>query len=325
MNWSKAKTILIIAFIILNAYLITQVINLQESRIPVSEYTAVNERVTNLILDKYQVTPPAELPLGISPVEMSEVGFRAVVKEEIVAKLWPDNPGEWIDEFIYYSDGEYLFIDDEMFYYLNETSSERNIVNKETVMHHIDLALGDPNYLDIVAPIIRVSFRDATKLDFEGWVLESINETVKEEEVFYDILFIQDIGLPVYDAGSYTKIRMDVNGVITGIKRATLERKEQDRDLREIITDLFDFKPKVKIISATEALLALVVNKTLEPGSEIKDIRLAYFGLTESNLIDDQAMPEAWQLIPVWRLRIMTPAGKIHNYYLNAYTGEVEK
>jgi hypothetical protein len=324
MNWSKAKSILILAFIILNAYLITQVVNLQESRIPVSEYTAVNERVTNLILEKYQVVPPAELPLGISPVDMSEVGFESINKQEIVASLWPDNPGTWIDEFIYQNEDEFLFVDDEMFYYLNEVGEGRVIESKETIMHHINLALTDPNYLDIVAPIIRVGFREATNLEFEGWLLESINETIENDISYYDILFIQDIGLPVYDAGSYTKIRMDVEGNIIGIKRATLERKEHERELKEVLLDLIDFKPKVKIISATEALLALVVNQNLEAQSEIKDIRLAYFGLTESSLVADQNVPEIWQLIPVWRLKVMTPNGDIVNYYLNAYTGELE-
>jgi len=325
MNWSKAKTILIIAFLALNIYLAVQVLNLQETRVPVSEYTAVNEKVTNLIVEKYNVTPPAELPLGIDPVDKTNVGFLLINRDKVINSLWPNGTGEWIDQGIYQSGDEYLFIDNQMFYYLNETGTARGIEDEENIMHHLSLVLDEPTNIDVVAPILRVSFERVTQLNFDGWLLESITETVEEETIFYDILFIQDLELPVYDAGSYTKIRMDEQGNIVGIKRAELQIKELEKDLFDRAKEFLDFSPKVKIISATEALLSLVVNEQLQPESSIKDIRLAYLGLSEDELITEQAPPDIWQLIPVWRLKVMTPEGDIVNYYLNAYTGNIEK
>ena len=325
MNWSKAKTILIIAFLILNVYLIAQVFNLQETRIPVSEYTALNEKVTNLIIERYSVNPPAELPLGISPVDKTNVGFLAVDRNKLIETLWPSNPGTWVDQGIYQYKEEFLFVDNQMFYYLNETGSAREIADEDDIMHHLSLAIDDPADLDIVAPILRVNFQKATSLDFNGWLLESITETVEEDSLYYDILFIQDLELPVYDAGSYTKIRMSEQGNIIGIKRAKLQVKETEQDFRDRLKDILDFSPKVKIISATEAILSLVVNKDLEAESSIKDIRLAYLGLSEEQLITEDAPPDVWQLIPVWRLKVMTPQGEIDNYYLNAYTGDIER
>ncbi len=325
MNWSKAKTILIIAFLILNVYLAIQVLNLQETRVPVSEYTAVNEKVTNLIVEKYNVTPPAELPLGIDPVEKTNVGFLPVDQELIINSLWPDSSGEWIDQGIYQKDDEYLFIDDQMFYYLNETGTAREVEDEDNIMHHLSLVLSDPANIDVVAPILRVNFENVTSLNFDGWLLESITETIEEETIYYDILFIQDLNLPVYDAGSYTKIRMDEKGNIIGIKRAQLQTKNLEKDLLDRVKEALDFSPKVKIISATEALLSLVVNEQLQPESSIKDIRLAYLGLSENEIIQDETLPDIWQLIPVWRLKVMSPEGDIVNYYLNAYTGNIEK
>jgi regulatory protein YycI of two-component signal transduction system YycFG len=118
---------------------------------------------------------------------------------------------------------------------------------------------------------------------------------------------------------------MDEQGNIIGIKRAELQIKELEKDLLDRAKEFLDFSPKVKIISATEALLSLVVNEQLQPESSIKDIRLAYLGLSEDELITEQAPPDIWQLIPVWRLKVMTPEGDIVNYYLNAYTGNIEK
>ncbi|MFP4456959.1 MAG: two-component system regulatory protein YycI [Clostridia bacterium] len=325
MNWSKAKTILIIAFLVLNVYLVTQVLNLQEARVPVSEYTALNEKVTNLIIERYKVNPPAELPLGISPVEKTNVGFLTVERESLINALWPSNPGTWVDQGIYQYKDEFLFVDNQMFYYLNESGSKREINDEDNIRHHLSLAIEDPTNLDIVAPILRVNFEEVTALDFDGWLLESINETIEDESSYYDILFIQDMELPVYDAGSYTKIRMNKEGNIIGIKRSQLEVKETEQDFVDRLKELFDFSPKVKIISATEAILSLVVNKDLEPETSIKDIRLAYLGLSEDQLITEDALPDIWELIPVWRLKVMTPQGEIVNYYLNAYTGDIER
>lgn len=330
MDWSKAKNILIGAFIVLNIYLVFQVFNLQEPRIPVSEYTSVNEQVTSLIIEKYKVEPPAELPLGIFPVGKPNVVYSPIDQDKIVNSLWPKDEGNWVAKGVYIFNDEYLYVNDQMFYYLNEAGDVREIDDDETIRYHLSLALIDPANIDIVAPILRVSLEEVTALDFNGWLLESISETVEDDTLYYDILFIQELGLPVYDSGSYTKIRINEKGHIIGIKRAELEIKEQEKNFVEKIRSMFAFSTKVKIISATEALLSLVANKDLEPDSVIKDIRLAYLGLAEDQFPPDELLPAqpaeiVWELIPVWRLKVMNPQNEVVNYYLNAYTGTIEQ
>ncbi len=325
MNWSRAKTILIVAFLILDLFLIGQMVGQQETHIPVEEYVAINNTAVNLLEAKYGIITEVSLPIGTQTVITPEVSWQGVDGQVLAEAFWPGEDYQVSGAGIYSFDEELLFLDNQMYYYWNEDISKRIISNEDIITGHIPLAIKDSSHKELLlAPLLKANLSSILGIDFNDWILDEITPVVENDEVYYDIYFIQEIGLPVYDAGSYTRVRLDNSGRVCGVKRAVLVEHKKELTPVDWVKEQLSITPQTKIISAAEALLSFVGYTTVEEGSIIKDVKLAYFGLTESSLMQAGQMPAKWQLIPVWRVKIEDPDGKKHNYFLNAYTGKIE-
>lgn len=324
MNWSRAKTILIVTFLVLDLFLVSQLIGQHETYIPASEYQAVNESTLDLLQNKYQIKVDIKgLPLGLPPKSIPEVGWQQVDGNVIGQALWPNQEVDVSQKGIYNFEDELLIIEDYMFYYSSDRVNERVLAEEELITKHFPLALENISHIDLIATTLKLNLEQALGLEFSNWNVEDII-LVEGDQTFYEVNFVQDIGLPVYDAGSYTKVKLDLQGRIIEMKRAALVDKNTNKSIIEWIKEKITITRQTKIISAAEALLSFAGQSLGEEGSIIKDIKLAYYGLKESNLVQDGSTPSKWQLMPVWRIRVEKVDGKMQNYFLNAYTGKQE-
>lgn len=319
MNWSKAKTILIVTFLVLNLYLVSQLIMQRDSSITISEYNAVNESTLTLLREKYHIDVPLEkLDKGVSPNINPEVGYKPVDSDVLIKRLWPTKMVFPNAEGRYVLDNEYLVIGRNDFYYNNLNRQDR-LISKS----YLNI-IKDNHKISFMSGILKKDLENALGIEFDNWILSSMQEIEENDEVFYTFTFTQRIDLELHDISSYTRVKISSNGSVVEVKRSELEKKTNNKNFIDKIKEKISLRGKTKKISAAEALLFLAGQKPYEGNISIDNIKLVYFGLKQSDLDQSENIPLNWRLKPVWKIDTIAEDNTKKVYFLDAYTGKQE-
>ncbi|QOR34166.1 hypothetical protein IMX26_11775 [Clostridium sp. 'deep sea'] len=319
MNWSKAKTILIVTFLVLNLYLVSQLIMQRNSSITITEYNAVNESTLTLLREKYNIDVSLEkLDKGVSPNVNPEVGYKLVDKDALIKNLWPTKTVFPNAEGRYVLENEYLIIGRNDYYYNNLNRQDR-LMSKS----YLNI-IKDNHKISFMSGILKKDLENALGIEFNNWILSGMQEIEENDEVFYSFTFTQLIDLEVYDISSYTRVKISSNGSIVEVKRSELEKKANNKNFIDKINEKISLSEKTKKISAAEALLFLAGQKPYEGNISIDNIKLIYFGLKQSDLDQSENIPFMWPLKPVWKIDTISEDGTKEVYFLDAYTGKLE-
>ncbi|GEM_PF-5073529 len=322
MDWSRAKSILITAFLILNVFLIVQIFGQQEARIPVSEYQEINSTIIKLLEDRYQVSVSYnELPTTVPKVQ-TLISWQDINEEDVIAAFWPGQAVEDRGDSLYLLDDEFIQFTGERYTYWSNNLTKYRIDEASNIFEHIELASQDAGYIYLFATSVRLYFTDLLGISFDDWVLDNIAVVTENEINYYDLYFVQNIGLPLYDAGSSTQVRVDFEGRVCGVKRSVIKVEQREQSLWSQIREKLALPATRTIITSAEALLSLASQAQFEAGSAIIDIKLAYYGLgTAIEATEDS--PAVWQVTPVYSIKVKAPDGSGRSYFINPYTGKL--
>ncbi len=127
MNWNKAKTILIIAFILLNTFLIYSI---YENNI--ENYEGLDEsfikKVESSLLDK-NILIDADVPKEIYKMPLLEVEYRIFQKDDVEDYLGENYEEKIEDEYFVKNDGSYIRIENnkKLIYNIRDVKGNLNI------------------------------------------------------------------------------------------------------------------------------------------------------------------------------------------------------
>ncbi len=302
MDLSRAKTVLIITFLLLNIFLLYHIF---ENEAGTSDFFSQEENITRLeeALDEAELAIDIPLPRGGMRCAYLVVEPWRIEEEKLIAELWNVFEGEeralpevliessYISQngigtevgeevFTYYfGDYEIAFRDEGSFAFERQSIPEDESEDEFTVEDHVEIA---EDYIE------QISFMQGFSYDFYK---------MNEDQVI--LYFSQEFeGFPLYTG--YLELFM---------KREHIEKfhlyRLQPREFAEQTRE---------IIPPSNALLRfLEAHRGGFSGAEIVEFSLGYY----SQKYD----ADRWEIPPVWRIRLNN--GEI--YYINAFTGSLER
>ena len=322
MDWARAKSILITAFLILNVFLIVQIVDQQEARIPVSEYQEINSTIIKLLEDRYQISVSYnELPTTVPDI-LTLISWQDIDEQQVLSAFWPGQDYEDRGDRLYVFGDEFVQFNGERYTYWNSDLEKRQINAENNILDHIELTSQDATYIYLFDTSIKLSLAQILGIEFKDWVLDNADIVTENEVLYYDLLFVQDIGLPLYDAGSSTQVRVDMEGRICGVKRSVIKAEQREQSLWSLLRQKLSLPSKHTIITSAEALLSLAGQAQFEAGSSIIDIKLAYYGLG-TTIITEEDMPTTWEATPVYSIKVKSPDGSGRSYFISPFTGKI--
>lgn len=271
MDWSKAKNILIIAFVVTNLllfYVLWQNQTYNGSYINLEK--GFVEDVKALLLDK-DIKIDSPIPKEVPSMTLLDIEYETYdtkhKREELVNKFFDDY--QYIQE-----DGKDFFIKDNESIHIN---NNKEIVyenkNDEERFSNIDLD---------TSKSIAMEFLENNSIYDEDLVLSEVKELKQGYMLEYTKVF-QDILVEK----SYMKFTIDNRGV---------------REFRRIWMYIVDYNDKeIMVRSAPDALLRLVSNEQVY-GKTISDISICYyFNPKEHEMVDIKDTKRA-NAVPAWRV-----------------------
>lgn len=304
MEWFKTKLILILAFALLDVFLVYRVWFMPQGE---TALTTVSPEIIDRTVDRLSqrgILVEASFPLSIAPVQLLTVSPAPELKL-LFEKLLSGMPGASLASDGGMKSGEINYRSDSM--ELKRCRNGRVRWSQrppaEPSQTQVSGGIWDPSKAKEVALKFiedHGGLPGELKFDFV---------TFDKESDSYSVTFTQWCqGRPIFGSGVFVRVAhwgvRELDAFWLSISRLEGEKK--------------------KVIRPTDALLALEHfiqgNKppdgdirTGSPSSVIEEILLGYF------TPDYDA--RQWQIAPVWRIRMKD--SKV--YYVNAYTGEIEK
>lgn len=289
MDWSKSKTILIIAFFILNIFLV---------------YRLWDGEVQG------DITPwisPREKEEVISYLEKNNVLFTGELKEEIKTKSFYEVSGRYMK-------------DEDIF-----ASFDLNIKDFEKIeRENYDLYLDQDNILvsRFDSGKVHFYFPGGYVPDnalFSPGIYEKdrifywVGELTRKLPVNKD-LYLEDIHFDEEDNRAELIYHQKMNGdnFYGGYFKATVTSKGIEKGKFFFLDYEGESETFIEIIPATTALLRIINHLPQGKENIITSLELGYF--------TQEFYAESWEAVPVWK--ISTENGD--EYYLNAFTGELE-
>lgn len=287
MDWTKAKTILIIAFIFLDAFLGYNFWLNTNSEAEITVVTDSQIQESSRILQEAGIFLSAKLPEKVSPQPFLMVGFQAVEPSKIASKFFGGSNNIKVerteDSIIYHRDQEQLMV------MYNGIISYFN--NKSEDQKKLPLATKD-DAKRIADNFIKAhgGFPSNAKHDRTIYYNESDSYLV-EYVLDYKGKFL---------ASSYIDVLVTPSGV----------KSYYSSWLKPM-----GYTGKSKqIISPVQALLKTIeIFEGVEKPITITGLELGYYSRYYN--------AEKWQAVPAWRVVVDND----EYYYINGYTGELEQ
>lgn len=270
MDWSKAKNILIIAFIITNLLLGYALIQAKKIHQP-SLTDEFVENVKNLLIEK-NIKIEGEIPLDFSTLSLLTIEYEYYSPDKLAAILL----------------GEYKKIDiDGVEYYKNEEAEFTILDNKKIVYERSSDGNNEKIPDKIKAINIAEDFLKKNGFSIEDMKLSDARES---EDGFF--LEYTKIYKNIYVEKTYTKFLIDSQGV-----------KNFERYWINVIESS---ENNVEITPAPRALLSLLTMKEYY-GKTIEDISICYYFDPTKHLISGNPNnAKMGKAAPAWRIKFKT-------------------
>lgn len=297
MDWSKAKNILILAFIVTNVFLIY---NIQSKLFEQEQVQLINdESVANVeqYLEESKIKLETNIPREIISLPILDVRYKIFNSDSIAESLLGK---DYIKET---RSTEYLTLNKEIF----KTEDKELTIDGNKRLKYINKNNDVNNYLINEEKIIEISdnFLKEHNLLTENIKLDQIYYGVEdkfESKQLYKLIYNQ-----TYDdkflGHSYMYVYVNHQGVV-GLEAMFLEHEKTNENKRQVIP-------------ATEALMRAMNSISLENDLPIiiKDVELGYYFNPESYMSSDWKSIESGTAFPSWKITIEN--GK--TYFIEAY------
>lgn len=269
MDWSKAKNILIIAFVVINI-LMGYVLLVKDKNIDATNSPVFIKQATEL-LNKKDITIHTEIP-NISPELSALTVVFENMKPEVINKKYFDNKG-----YIQYKSEELVEVT------LNDEVI--SILNKKLLIYESNSTA--EKYKNINEEIVENIATDF--LLEKGYEIEDIKLSfMKRVSDYYYVEFSKAYN-GIYLESSFTNLQIDSRGVIK-MERMWLDVKEVGQNL-------------ISISPAPKSILGLLSMKEVY-GKTIGDISLCYyFNPGKHDYIEDPLEAKQGRAIPAWRIQ----------------------
>lgn len=267
MNWSKAKNVLIMAFLITNILLVYGILSDKLGK----EESKLSDQVfyANVVkmLEEKQIKMLVPLPENVAPMGKVTVEYDLFRDDEIANRFLKEYTKQEIEDKIFYVDGlEELAI-------LN--SKELLYTNNNNSMIYKDLAAD--KLFEIADEFLKK----------RGLYDEQVKKIfVKKTGGSYKLLYTKVIDGFAYEE-AYMKFDIDSRGVYK---------------FQRLWINKIDYQPaEIKMTDPSEALLRLLYYPNIEQTDIIDLSPCYYFGGSKNNVIDYKNAKKG-EAVPVWRI-----------------------
>ncbi|MTI46244.1 hypothetical protein [Sporosalibacterium faouarense] len=271
MDWSKAKNILIVAFIITNLILAYVLIDNRASETTMDE-KFINNVKEKLLVKDIHISPDIQIPLGKPSLSKLNVEYQVYSPTEIAEAFLGDynyNTSITKDSYVYKKNNQVLTIshDNKKIVYVNN-NDESDIVtspdlSEKRVHFLIEVFLNEKGFADDDFKLINYNF-------------DKMPYTLEYVKVYKGI----------YVEKTWMKIEIDKSGV---------------RKFERMWIDIDGVDTKVSINSAPNALLTLLSKEDISEKT-ISDMSLCYYLDSEEKDNLDSEKIIAGQATPAWRI-----------------------
>lgn len=278
MDWSKAKTIMIIAFIITNLLLVYSIMEREVAADPTLSDEFL-EKVIGLLGDS-DIELSIDLPTTIPRLSTITVNYETYDENSVNKKFLDDDSKiRYLDDKIILENKNKRIIlkDKEIFFEDNSKENRYENLDKEKALEI------SRNFL----------------LD-KGYGIDDISKgLIREKDGLYSIEYSK-VYEDIYVENTYTVFKIDEYGV-REFKRLWLEAKDKG-------------DKKIQIGSASKAVLDLVGNKKYS-GRKIVDISLCYYFDPIMDIMDMEIDSKEGRTVPAWRIEFDNGEKYIVNEY----------
>lgn len=327
MNWSKAKTILIVAFLLLDLFLAYQLLYQPPSVWREIEDPAGIAQLSRQVLSEYfNIKLEARaLPTTVPAAPLKKVRRQHVNSLEVARTVlgpdvyWAVIKNSKGEKRVFAEDKQRLervvsaikrgkpHHEPRILYVSNNSVIEFEGPSKDTLSRQALKLLqeGESNLQVSLEESLRQELARITGLVFDDAVLD----TIEQRNGQYVITFIQRIEWPVYGLHGYTTVTVDGHGRIVHWVRSWLE-------------EVADKTESPQLLSAADALLRYVSQYSARDFS-IVNVELVYYGYDDMRALEVLGPGDnlrSWDLTPVWRFQLAD--GRL--LYVNAFDGRKE-
>lgn len=263
MDWNKSNTILIIAFIILNIFLLIATFSdtfTDDTNFVVNE--DFKKDVENLLKNK-NINIKCEIPKDIYILPVLEIEYDIIqINNELVEKYLGKGIEAQAEVYVYKNDkNENLeIVDNKKLIYTLRDKVSGEIQNDEFINQEID------NFL-------KVKNIDKTKFSETNRFVSNDNVYIAFTEKFNDY-FIDN---------SYMRFYVDKNGIY---------KFEMQR-----VNSVMEIKDKIRLVPAIEALPRIITYEDIKD-KDIREIKMTYFSKEDENWKDIKKT----NLDPTWKV-----------------------
>lgn len=291
MNWSKAKTILIVVFLVADIFLFYELyMGTLGNRITMDKEST--REVINY-LDKQGILVKSAIPKNSTPKTTLTVKYKYFDKYYAMENFFDLSEDVAVNSY-----DDRVVLEDEKAYVEINSNGEFIYMNK-TIIHDQAVAIDEKQALKKVEEF----------LNKIGVVDIDTNNCTKSIEKGYLEMYCSQLYRDTFLDKSYLELQATNNGVIY-MKMLWFETVNNGKTKKEII-------PPIK------ALMKLSERyKDSEQNITVSDISLGYYFNADIEQVKelDVIAVEEGTAVPVWRIK--TDVG---NIYINAYNGTVEK
>ncbi|SCG84462.1 hypothetical protein DW1_2902 [Proteiniborus sp. DW1] len=261
MDWSKAKNILIVAFIITNIFLAYVLINSRNTNAPLVGDNFIND-VRAVLLEK-NINIAVDIPKDIPSMPLYKIKYEVYDSQDIISNfLGSKYSKETINDSDFYTNG-------------NENLSIRN--DNEIIYENANIVSVYDNLTQTMAENIAKEF-----IQDKGFLADDYKlSVISNDDDVYFIEFTKFID-GFYFEKSYMRFTISSTG-INKFERYWIESAESDDSTT------------LTIMSAPRALLKLLAMEEAY-GKTIEKISICYYLDPSSNTIGGKATP-AWRVI----------------------------
>ncbi len=285
MDLSRAKVVLIFAFLALNFYLAAQIWRKPEISYPYSSISAQEVEEVKNLLEEQGYYLKTDLPRHAQRAALLSVNAAAADKDDFLNAFFPGGQARFIKQEDNLSGGLYFFKGETLEFGKNGQVIYRypNVVSEEDIEEEDLKWLGE-------------EFLRQKGVLPEDARFDAVYPTWSEEE---EVSFYQEFeGVPIY--GSYINLHFKAGHVV---------------EMSYYWLEPLEFKEESPlVIPATQALLSFldVQGRAVLGERDITDVSLGYY--------TKEYDAQKWDALPVWRV-VLSNGKKV---YVNAYSGEIE-
>lgn len=269
MDWSKAKNVLIIAFVVINI-LMGYVLIIKDKEVDATNSPDfINQAIE--LLNKKEIKVHTDIP-NINP----ELSTLTVVFENMKAELINKN---------FFNNRAYISSTSEELVELSLDDENVSILNKKLLIYESNSS--EVRYPDLNEDLVIDIAKDF--LIQKGYETEDIKISHMKRVGDYYYIEFSKIFNNIYLESSFTNIQIDSRGVIK-MERMWLDVKEVGESL-------------ISISPAPKSILGLLSMKEVY-GKSITDISLCYyFNPGKHDYIEDPLEAKQGRAIPAWRIQ----------------------